>query len=359
MNKPKSYTSRDTTSFPNGSLPEGRSSRTSGFTLIELLVVIAIIAVLIALLLPAVQQAREAARRTQCKNNLKQIGLGLQNHADNYRRFPAGSLINGTTPVSSTYLDEKLAIMNWGVSILPFIDQAALWSKYDPTVSPSDTGTNAEKNLEVVQTFLSVMMCPSDVNNRTMDTPVRVTKKMAHGSYKGVSGTRISNTWFWDYPDPASSLPKLAINMQTRGPLPVAGGHTTGALQSGSTRLESVRFQDITDGLSNTVLVGEYFTPGNRQFAAYWGSAENFATLSSTQLESYTRLGDYDACNAPFGGANPQLSQCRRAFGSAHSGNGINFLLCDGSVRSISSFVDGTLFVGLGTISGNEVLGEF
>ena len=136
------------------------SQRCRGFTLIELLVVIAIIAVLIALLLPAVQQAREAARRSQCKNNLKQIGLALQNYHDNNKAFPI-SLYGGYGDTANVGgFTQNSRSWGWPVRILPFVDQAALYKKASPgntTIAASGVMT------QVVTAFL----CPSDPQGPT------------------------------------------------------------------------------------------------------------------------------------------------------------------------------------------------
>ena len=127
-----------------------RSSRHQAFTLIELLVVIAIIAVLIALLLPAVQQARESARRTECKNNLKQLGLALHNYESTHRVYPPG-VLGATSPSSPTNL-----LHTWPAMLLPYVEQGAVSARYNFDV-PFDHALNAA----IVKTNLKVMLCPS------------------------------------------------------------------------------------------------------------------------------------------------------------------------------------------------------
>ena len=138
------------------SVAHARKAR--GFTLIELLVVIAIIAILIALLLPAVQQAREAARRTQCKNNLKQLGLAFHNYHDVTKTFPYG-----------WELGQNLHLSSWGLMLLPYLDQAPLYNQFNTSL-PAINEANAvgfqtpailAQNLQVIKTPLTVFMCPS------------------------------------------------------------------------------------------------------------------------------------------------------------------------------------------------------
>ena len=142
----------------------GKRHLSRGFTLIELLVVIAIIAILIALLLPAVQQAREAARRTQCRNNLKQIGLALHNYHDTFRLFPPGVIRDG---------QNNSEAWGWTVFILPFLEQANLYNQLDPDtyrlrdllagLNPTYPAPTA--NAAILQNPLSVFICPSDPNS--------------------------------------------------------------------------------------------------------------------------------------------------------------------------------------------------
>jgi prepilin-type N-terminal cleavage/methylation domain-containing protein len=145
--------------MPRSSLP---SHRRLGFTLIELLVVIAIIAILIGLLLPAVQKVRGAAARVQCQNNLKQIGLAIQNYHDVTKRLPPGWLTSNTVQPSPGW--------QWGTLILPYLEQEALYRKFNINMnSPNGPATgSATTSLPDGQTFLSVFVCPADPG--TLDT---------------------------------------------------------------------------------------------------------------------------------------------------------------------------------------------
>ena len=136
--------------------------RKSGFTLIELLVVIAIIAVLIALLLPAVQQAREAARRSQCKNNLKQIGLALHNYHDTANKFPSG-FVTRAWPSPGTGATTELSCWSWGAMILPYIDQAPMYNTLQVgTLSLAANLAAGGAQATAATTPLSGFMCPSE-----------------------------------------------------------------------------------------------------------------------------------------------------------------------------------------------------
>src|SRR6266851_5775797 len=174
----------------------------SGFTLIELLVVIAIIAILIALLVPAVQKVRAAAARTQCINNLKQIGLAIHNHHDSYKKFPSGHDMRsknwmGSLPppddakfVSGRGSNNPFYFSNWAIQILPFIEQGSLGKQYN------NNYTNEHPNNRfVVQQFVPIYSCPSDPNINKLEHPGSTPSgnqyggfDYAHGSYRGMSG---------------------------------------------------------------------------------------------------------------------------------------------------------------------------
>ena len=277
-----------------------RPSR-AGFTLIELLVVIAIIAILIALLLPAVQQAREAARRSQCKNNLKQIGLAMHNYHDVHLCFPAAWY---RSPTSSAYGNPG---WGWGVAILPQIEQAPLYQKLSPGTKQalSDAATKTYS-----QTKLAVYRCPSDVGDDL--NPNR--QDHATSNYTGVFG---SNSY-------GSGSPVAGLQID--------GGN--GMLSASS----KVRFRDVTDGTSNTGFVGEIALGtinGTDHGGAIWigtalstGYAAAMNTLSGTVVSSTTGYRLYD-----INGTN------KYAFSSFHTG-GSQFVLVDGSVRFLSENID-------------------
>lgn len=311
-----------------------RQRMRTGFTLIELLVVIAIIAILIALLLPAVQQAREAARRSQCKNNLKQIGLALHNYHDTFNKFPAGGITMG--PCCGTNSGT-----NWAISILPYLDQAPLYNIYDFNSYNESPGLN-NGNQKVRETHLAVQNCPSDPNTGRLEIPESgpgSAINYAMSSYRAVNG-KSDGSEFLD------NLPVAAQIVSWRGVLHAVG------LTAGC---EGMR--DIVDGSSNTLMVGEYSTKTRPRRGSFWAyTYTSYANSSITIGQSRALLNDYDRCVA-IGGAGGS-NTCKRGFGSFHVG-GIQFLMADGAVRFISENIDSTKLAGMATISTGEVIGEF
>jgi prepilin-type N-terminal cleavage/methylation domain-containing protein/prepilin-type processing-associated H-X9-DG protein len=314
-----------------------RLAKSRGFTLVELLVVIAIIGILIALLLPAVQAAREAARRIQCVNNLKQIGVALHMYHGSHRHFPPGTIQDGTWCRSHK--------SNWAISILPYVEQEMVFDRYHGELLNVDP-----LNAEVCKTSIPVYSCPSD-NPPELIQPVSgpantqscgtIDALYMTGSYQGMSGRGSGDAMFYYDGFQTSFLP---LPISYRGPLHVVG-------QLG---LEPEKIVDITDGTSNTLMVGEFHTktwPSDRVFWAY--SYTSYA-LGSAIPQSRTLIPDEQIC---FDIGGPGAGKpCKRGWGSFHPGGMINFLLCDGSVRSISTDFDMNVWLGLATISGDEIV---
>jgi len=277
--------------------------RRSGFTLIELLVVIAIIAILIALLLPAVQAAREAARRSNCKNNLKQMGLALHNYHDTYLSFPAGYIYrNGNGQPN----------YGWAVAILPQLELGNLYDQLDPGRVPLRdryvSGASAADQA-LLQTEISAYLCPSDPHPG-LATSVNFGSNdhfdVGYSSYVGAAGW--SNT-----PD-----------------YPVRDLDAGGMLWGNS----YLKMRDVTDGLTNTQVVGE------RDFSslgATWvgvginSSYGNNGTLRTLFRGAFQINFDYAAAGSP--------QNLGKGQSSAHPG-GLNILLADGSCRFLSENVD-------------------
>jgi len=334
------------------------------FTLVELLVVIAIIGVLVALLLPAVQSAREAARRMSCQNNLKQMGIALHNHHDVKLTFPPGCLNTGQngTAVYTT----------WSIEILPFMEQQALFQQYDQSL----VNTHATNRL-VGQARLAAHECPSDPHRFKLEPPASgpdTTNNWRHGSYRAVSGICGNPVGHgaWDTFEP-QLWPNGIMDRGWRGVL-----HSTSTAYNGvanqsamSTAVTSAsvsqmgppeRFQNITDGTANTLMVGELTFIDVTRRGTFWAYGYASYNQSSICLESRQLTHKYGN-NVPtplpngsgcFGTPGLYADQmCKRAFGSLHS-NSINFVMADGSMKTISYNVDLTVARAMASIEGGE-----
>jgi prepilin-type N-terminal cleavage/methylation domain-containing protein/prepilin-type processing-associated H-X9-DG protein len=341
---------------------------TWGFTLVELLVVIAIIGILIALLLPAVQAARDAARRTQCKNNLKQIGLGLHNFHDVRKTFPPGNVVEGNCCTPPSY-------GNWAIYILPYMEQEALSNEYrddgglgyDINHSPDFLNTNTA-NRPVCSKFLEAYSCPSDPhrntfgdpNNPRPDTPgpgsgTAFNQFFRTGSYRGVAGRHgINNQANFDSTEchtlASGAGPGWGIGW--RGPLHMICRWTGCPGIAKQLTLESTG--TILDGTANTLIVGEYTTITRPRRTTFWAYSYASYSLSSVSLQTRTLLADYNRCEQ-IGGPSG-VHACKRAWGSFHAGPIINFAMCDGSVRSFTTNVSMPILANLATVAGGEAV---
>ncbi|HAJ21475.1 DUF1559 domain-containing protein [Gimesia sp.] len=313
-----------------------------GFTLIELLVVIAIIAILIALLLPAVQQAREAARRSQCKNNLKQLGLALHNYHETFSVMPPAHIGRFTTP----------RLMASGLTmILPYLDQANLYNQYNfdgcATTHSSITGTCAgtlsagddpvtNGNAAVVKTLLTVFLCPSDSG----------TYHTSPTSSYGISAT---NT--------GTGGAKTNYDFITITPYNTCEdwGATTPTSRCMFGDNSKCRLDDVKDGTSNTMMVGETTRNVYNGGTNAWGYRGH--VMVGLNLVSYPINRFWYSSAVPQQQPQGKLGSWAYA-GSLHTG-GAHFTLADGSVRFISENIDTTTRQNLARMADGNVLGEF
>lgn len=293
----------------------------SGFSLIELLVVIAIIATLIALLLPAVQQAREAARRAQCKNNLKQLGLAFHNYHDVHQCLPPAVI--EPMKVGGTSLAQTFGI--W-FRILPYLEQAAAVGEFDLTKTPGDT-----VNLVMAGKIpMNVLHCPS---GPTLFSTQAIEQsnggKTTH--YYGISGPIGTN------PVTGTSYGKDAI----------ASGYNYGSIsRSGFFPWHThTRFRDCTDGLSNSGIVGE-ISWGDYTGYRVWTRGSNTGPIAYA-TKNVVGLWTPNSLN------NGLLNN--GVFGSEHTG-GVQFLFADGSVRFLSDSIASSIWMGLASINESEVI---
>jgi len=299
--------------------------------------VIAIIATLIGLLLPAVQSAREAARRTQCSNSLKQIGLAVLGYESAKKSLPPGNLSQGTG-INGPY------VSTWTLEILPYLEAAsvhALWSRGKALEDP------VHKQLR--ETFMPAYTCPVDVLPTQLQRPESgpgAAIDWAPGSYRAMSGHTLGTggDYYWDNPEAATAT---AANVRdgTQGPM-----HTTSADAGRNRKFRAERLKNITDGVSKTLLVGEYQTTTMQARRTFWAYAYTSYNQSSGFFESRTLLADYARCNQIGGGG---VHTCKRAWGSLHPA-GIQFVSCDGAVRTISTNVDMQAFVAAAMIANGE-----
>jgi prepilin-type N-terminal cleavage/methylation domain-containing protein len=314
--------------------------RRRGFTLVELLVVIAIIGVLVGLLLPAVQAARESARRGQCGNSLRQIGIALHNYLDGRRYFPAGYLADTTSPSRDADTFDAPPGTGWGLAIAPFLEEAASTVAYD-----SAAGVAAAANRPIVSRRLATFLCPSSTGPRDAFA-VLDGSGVAHGS--GAVLGRSDYVANAGHEDPWDGSPRVDWRGIANGPL---------------YRNSRLRSAEVTDGLSKTVFVGEHsqalsqkawagIVPGGFSHPADAFRATTAAEHAAALVLSHSgpAAGEAGIIHVP----NDPAGHCDQMY-SQHPA-GANVVMGDGSMRFIAAAIDRTTWAALASASGGEIV---
>ena len=316
-----------------------RRIRSKGFTLIELLVVIAIIAVLIALLLPAVQQAREAARRTQCKNNLKQYGLALANYHDVFLMFPIG----GTGGCCATPPN-----MGFQPRLLPYFDQAPLFNQINFNAVDASQQVLAD-GMKVISHVIPMALCPSD--GRSSSTYGGAGQTNYDGSL-GSQGNVSVNTSCQPYQQFAL---KLENNGDGLDPNQLSG--------MGSRDGPSIKIASVTDGTSNVIHMGEILPSCNDHYGGGFWVTNGIGNFHASTI---VPINDFTTCTwclpsqvRVVGCTNPNNWNISWGFRSQHIG-GAHFLFVDGSVHFLSENIDHkNTYQRLGDRADGQVVGDF
>ncbi len=315
-----------------------RDRKRQGFTLVELLVVIAIIGVLVGLLLPAVQAAREAARRMQCSNNMKQIGLALHNYESSNKLFPTANIVRivGTTLSGDGW--------TWHARILPFVEQTALYSRVIRVMGTDiGTSTSAEQLLAGRDTRLPFFQCPSHPDG--VVNPSKAGYQLS--TYNGVCGTTTFNN---DQVDEATDV-----------------GYNGNGIFFMNSR---IGFAQITDGTTNTFIVaevpddiiGETVGHPTPNISRRPGSDRKYNFSSGSDGNPPTDISEYlvgmetdDPINANTRDANGHFNNDGEYAGSYHTG-GAHFVMADGSVRFVSENINMTTYRAMATRAAGEVV---
>jgi prepilin-type processing-associated H-X9-DG protein len=319
---------------------------------------------LVALLLPAIQAAREAARRAQCQSNMRQLGVALLNYENANKSLPPGGITEGPLGTPSK--------AGWTIFILPFVEEQALYDKYDfneQNESKTDADGDGLVNSVVREANPKVYDCPTDEDTDVNDYPASgpgASVRYNRGTYRGNSGLHTNeNSTFWD----SSSQQKGKRWAGERGPLPGVGPlyldpWVAKPLLLATWTARPVKLKDITDGTASTVLLGEkaHIARGSRidpdaeerarRRRTFWAYTYTSYQRSVTFQETRSIINDYARCMEIGGGDDENV--CKRSWGSLHPA-GFNVTMCDGSVQFISESIDIFMFGALSTIANGEL----
>lgn len=349
-----------------------------GFTLIELLVVIAIIAVLIALLLPAVQAAREAARRAQCVNNLKQLGLAVQNYISQQNAFPPLFTNFSAFPSAPTALANGDWMLGWAVSILPMMEQQALFNATNYSF-----GADQPQNLTLSQSKVSALICPSESLNTGTWLPSSFINYAANfGGPCNISAWNGAITPMASSSTGVNGLDFSNGNVGSRGIEGIQDGTSNTALFSeklngitvttpipaGSSG-QPLRVAFLVSGITNTPDTG-----GAAQAVQFYQACKNLSTGTLSTADAFgfsgavwagghgstLRFNAYNHFNTPNGltciDTQPPGDVTDAVTASSNHSGGVNVGLCDGSVRFVKSSISYQTWWGIGSRAGSEII---
>jgi len=330
--------------FPFFQEPEMKLHRRA-FTLIELLVVIAIIAILIALLLPAVQQAREAARRTQCKNNLKQLGLAIHNYHDVFNTFPPSAINPGVNGCASMYPAGQTRNISGNLLLLPYFDQAPLYNLVNfslpvgPAAYPACTfGANApDGQAATISKKLTVFRCPSD-------TPFQEPMNSTVAPFSSYPQYGVTNAYRSSYPFVFDRFTATGINVNY--------GYDGVSTKTVWGLNGSAGISDITDGTSNTFCLMEAtFKHASASLGAMYGPFIHAWSAYGECIPTFRGINNIQAASVPDRAWYSSAS-------SKHTG-GCHALMCDGTVRFFSQNINIGTLGALQSMQAADLPGEF